>query len=324
MNHIKKSFMSYEFVLFLLLVVFIAAVGLINPAFFSVGTMFDIIRNQTVYILLAFGLLPVVILGGFDFSFVTVASLSTFLAFRVLANLGYEGGIWLLYGLGITIGIAAGLIIGWMIWAFKLDFFNLSLGITSMINGLLVLVAGFWHSGGQLPALVGWNMKWLVTVQSVVGYSGLHVSFILVILTFIGMHIFLRYTTIGRTVYAMGSDKSVAVRTGFNAKKIYMAVFSILGAMAAVAAVTGSGLGFGARSFADKFMKIYATVIIGGASVHGGRGSVFGTLLGVFLVGIINQAFVYVKIPTAWGDAFWGGVFLLFTIYQTLERRLIK
>ena len=68
-------------------------------------------------------------------------------------------------------------------------------------------------------------------------------------------------------------------------------------------------------------MRVYATVIIGGASVHGGRGSVIGTILGVLLVGLINQAMVYLKIPTSWGDAFLGIVFIAFTISQTLERR---
>jgi simple sugar transport system permease protein len=68
-------------------------------------------------------------------------------------------------------------------------------------------------------------------------------------------------------------------------------------------------------------MRVYATVIIGGASIHGGKGSVFGTLMGVLLVGLINQAMVYLRIPTAWGDAFVGVTFIAFAIYQTLENR---
>jgi ribose/xylose/arabinose/galactoside ABC-type transport system permease subunit len=94
-----------------------------------------------------------------------------------------------------------------------------------------------------------------------------------------------------------------------------------MGTLAAVAGATNSGLGFGNATFAGKFMRVYATVIIGGASVHGGRGSVIGTLFGVLLVGLINQAMVYLKIPTSWGDAFLGIVFIAFTISQTLERR---
>jgi len=268
MNHRKIRFLSYEHILFLLLAVFVITIGLINPAFFSIGTLFDVIRNQTIYILLAFGLLPVVILGGFDISFVVIASLATFLARIVLTNLGFEGGIWQFYLSSVIVGIAVGLFIGWLIWAFKLPIFDFSLGMTSMINGLLILFSTFISSKGRLQSLVGWNMKWLMTVQSVVGHSGLHVSFILIILTFVGMHIFLRYTTLGRSIYAVGSDKSVAIRTGINIKIIYLTVFSILGAMAAIAGVTSIGFGSGSNSFANKYIKVYASVVIGGASIH--------------------------------------------------------
>ncbi|MDP2965275.1 MAG: hypothetical protein Q8N39_04445 [Pelolinea sp.] len=315
----KISINSYELFLFFLLVAFAVMIGLINPAFFSLGTLFDVVRNQIVYILFAFALLPVVILGGVDISFVAIASLATFLARIALTNLGYEGGIWLVYILAIVFGIAAGMAVGWLISTFKLKIFELSLGMTPLIYGLLTFFSSIMSGHGRLQALVGWNMKWLVTVQAVVGRSGLHVSVIVVVLTFIGMHIFLRYTTPGRAIYAVGCDKSVAIRTGFDIKKIYLTVFSILGAMAAIAGVTSSGLGSG--SFEDKFFKVYATVIIGGATVHGGKGTVFGTLLGVLLVGLINQALVYLRIPTAWGDAFLGVIFIAFATYQTIENR---
>jgi simple sugar transport system permease protein len=321
----KKSFIkTYDFFLVVLLATFVIIIGLINPTFFSIGTLFDVIRNQTVYILLAFALLPVVILGGFDISFVAIAAFATFPAILILTNLGYEGGIWLFYAVAMIFGIMAGLLNGWLIWAFKLTIFDFSLGMASVIFGLLALFSGSRTTGGPLQALVGWNMKWLVTVQSAAGESGLHVSFILIIITFIGMYLFLRYTTMGRYIYAMGSDKSVAIRTGIDSKKIFLIVFSIMGAMAAVAGATNSGLGFGNATFAGKFMKVYATVIIGGASIRGGKGSVFGTLLGVILVGLINQALVYLRIPTAWMDALLGAAIIVFAFYQTLENRTSK
>ena len=315
----KSIFKNHDFFLVLLLAAFIVTIGLINPAFFSIGTLFDVIRNQTVYILLAFALLPVVILGGFDISFAAIAAFATYPAIILLTQMGFEGGIWLFYILAMVFGIAAGMLNGWLIWAFKLAIFDFSLGMSSMIFGLLALSSGSRTTSGALQALVGWNRKWLVTVQSVAGESGLHVSFILIVLIFMALYIFLRFTTIGRYIYAMGSDKSVAIRTGIDTKKIYLIVFSIMGALAAVAGATNSGLGFGNAAFAGKFMRVYATVIIGGASIHGGKGSVFGTLLGVLLVGLINQAMVYLRIPTAWGDAFLGVVFIAFTGYQAIE-----
>ena len=324
MNGVKKHKVSYELVLFLLLAVFVLIVGLINPAFFSWGTMFDVVRNQTLLIIMALGLLPVVILGGFDTSFPAIASLATFIAYRTLSNLGYAGGIGGIYIATIAVGVGAGMLIALLIWRFKLPIFDLSLGTSSMINGALVLLPIFWKGGGRLTAFDGWNMKWLITVQAVVGRSGLHVSALVALVSLVGMHLFLTYTTAGRAMYALGSAKSVAVRTGFDTRKVYLIAFAILGGMAALAAVTGSGLGTGSGGFDEKYMHIYAMVIIGGASIRGGRGSAIGTLLGVLLVGIINQAFVYVRVPTVWGDAIWGLIFICYAIYQTLEQRLSR
>ena len=322
MNH-KKFFLTYELVLFLLLVCFVATIGIINPAFFSVGTLFDVIRNQTIFLLLALGVLPIAILGGFDISYPAVASFATFFARVLLSNMEYEGGIWLFYLVSILIAVGVGMLIGWTIWAFKLSFFDLSLGVTNLISGFLVLISSFIHGRGRLPALSGWNLRWLVTVPAVVGHSSLHVSFTLVVLTAIGMHLLLRYTVPGRSIYALGSDKSVAIRTGFNVKKTYMFALALLGGMAAIASVTAAGLG-GGRGFSENYMKVYAMVIIGGASIRGGRGTVLGAMLGVFLVGLINQAMVYLRIPNVWWDALLGLLFLLFTTYQTLETRLRK
>lgn len=319
-----KSFLSYEFFLLLLLVAFVATIGLVNPAFFSIGTLFDVIRNQTVYLLLAFGLLPVVIMGGLDISFVAIAAMVTFPASIVLINTGYGGGMWLFYLLAMIVGISAGLFIGWLIWTFKLAIFDLSLGMSSIIFGLLAFSSGSRTTSAPLPALVGWNQKWILSVQSVAGQSSLHISFLLIVFIFLGLHLFLRYTTSGRAIYAVGSDKSVAIRTGIDVRKIILIVFALMGTLAAVAGVTNAGLGFGNASFVGKFLRVYAMVIIGGASIHGGKGSVLGTMLGVILVGLIDQSLVYLSIPTAWGDAVLGTIFIAFTTYQTLANRLRK
>jgi simple sugar transport system permease protein len=322
----KSIFKTYEFFLVLLLTAIIIAIGLINPAFFSIGTIFDVIRIQEVFILMAFGLLPVVILGGVDISFVAIGALATFPVHTFLTNIGYEGGIWIYYVLGIIIGILAGLLIGWLISTFKLGIFDLSLGMNTMIYGFVLFFIGSVVSFDLPKGVVGWNQKWLITVDSVVGQSGLHISFISIVIAGIALHIFLRYTTLGRAIYAMGSDKSVAIRTGFNIKKVYLVVFPIMGAMAAIAGVTDTGLQTNYRPylFLGKNMMVLAAVIMGGASIRGGKGSVFGTFLGVILLGIINQALVYLAIPTAWMDAFVGVTFIAFAVYQTLETRTSK
>ena len=319
MNRLKTRFMSYDLFLLFLLSAFVLTISLINPAFFSLANLFDIMRYQTVYILLGFALLPVVILGGLDISFVAVASMATFFGRIVLSNLGFEGGVWLVYLVSMLFGILIGLGIGWLVSTYKLGIFELSLGMTPLLYGLLSFFSTFMHGRGRLPAFEDWNMKWLVVVPANVGRTGLHVSVIMVAITFVVLFLFLRYSTPGRAIYAMGSDKSVAIRTGLDTKKIYLLVFAMLGSMAAIAGVTSSGLGGG--SYGNNFLRVYATVIIGGASIHGGKGSVLGTMLGVLLVGLINQALVFLRIPTSWGDAVLGIIFIAFTSYQTIESR---
>lgn len=322
MNRLKMRFMSYDLFLFILLSAFVLTIGLVNPSFISLANLFDIIRYQTVYILLGFALLPVVILGGLDISFVAVAAMATFFGRFVLSNLGFEGGTWLVYLVSMAFGIIIGLGIGWLVSTYKLGIFELSLGMMPLLYGLLTFFSTFMHSRGRLPAFERWNMRWLVIVQANVGRTGLHVSIITVAITFVVLFLFLRYSTAGRAIYAMGSDRSVAIRTGLDIKKIYLLVFAMTGAMAAIAGVTSSGLGSG--SYGNNFLRIYATVIIGGASIHGGKGSVLGTMIGVLLVGLINQALVFMRIPTAWGDAVLGVIFIAFTTYQTIENRVNK
>jgi simple sugar transport system permease protein len=322
----KSIFKTYEFFLMVLLVFIAITIGLVNKAFFSIGTLFDIIRIQTIYVLLAFGLLPVVILGGVDISFVAIAAVSTYSVHVALKNLGYDGGIWLYFILVIAISLGIGLLIAWLISNFKLGIFDLSLGMNTMLYGFVLFFVGSLGRFDMTKGLVGWNQRWLLTVKSVVGQSGLHESFLLIIVGGIALHVFLRFTTLGRAIYAMGSDKSVAIRTGFNIKKVYFTVFPIMAVMAGIAGLTQSALSavFTPVLLLGKNMQVLAAVIMGGASIRGGKGSVFGTFLGVLLIGVINQALVYLKIPTAWMDAFVGITFICFAIYQTLEVRTNK
>jgi len=323
----KKFYKSYEFFLVLLLAAIWIGVALVEPKFLSLGTFFDVFRAQTVYILMAFGLLPVVILGGVDISFVAIAALATYPVHYYLLNHGYTGGMSVYLIAAIIIGLIAGLVIGYLNYRFKLTIFDLSLGMNTMIYGaVLFFVDALWNFD-MSTGLDGWNQKALITVESVgAGGSFLHISFLIVLITGVLLHLFLKYTTLGRSIFAMGSNKSVAIRTGVNTKLVYLTVFGIMGLMAGLAGITWSGLEqqFRPVLFQGKNMQVLAGVIMGGASVRGGKGSVLGAFLGTILIGIIGQALVYLRIPVAWMDAVMGITFIAFAIYQTLESRTDK
>lgn len=320
----KKLLGSYEFLLFCLLILFSIFIGLINPAFFSIGTLFDIIRIQTINLILALGLLSVIILGGVDISFVAIAALSSFPIHMFLYNRGYEGGIWLYFLMAVLVGGATGALIAFLLTRFKLGIFDLSLGMNTLIYGFITFFVGSLANPYLPDGMIGWNKKYVMVVQNAaVGETGLHISFIYIALMGLALHLFLKYTTLGRGIFAIGSSKAVAIRTGFNINKVYFFVFPIMGISAGIAGVTLSTfLGhFNPILLVGKNMQVLAGVVLGGASITGGKGSVLGTFLGVLLIGLVNQAMVYLGIDTQWFDAVIGIIFIIYATFQVITSR---
>ncbi len=320
----KNIFKTYEFLLFLLLIALYAIVGLINPAFFSLGTVFDALRIQTVFLILGLGLLPVVILGGVDISYVAIAAATTYPIHMWLIETTYSSGIGLYYFLSTAFGIVIGLFVGWMLHKFKLKIFDMSLGMNTLLYGWVTFFIGsLTNFDFNMTGLAYWNQKFVFSVEQVVGFSSLHVSFLYIIVIGILLHLFLNYTTLGRGIYAVGSDKSVAIRTGFNLRRIYLVVFAIMGGLAGFAGVTYGGLNayFPPVMLIGKNMQVLAAVILGGASTTGGRGSVIGVFMGTLLIGLINQAMVYIGVSTKWYDAVIGTLFVFYATFQSLTSK---
>jgi len=321
----KKIFKSYELFLLLLLIVVSSIIGLLNPAFFSLGTLFDVIRIQTVMMVFALGLLPVFIFGGIDVSFVAIGALATYPLHLYLLEHDYTGGAWLYFVVAILVGLLVGLVEGFLVHNFKLQIFDMSLGVNMLIYGAILFFVGSFDNYTMTPALLGWNSKFLVTVTSESGVdSGLHVLVFVVVLVAFLMHFILKYTTVGRAIYAYGSDRSVASRTGFNIKMVTIVVFALLGVISGLGGITFSAIStsFYPNLLQKRYIEIIAAVLLGGASIKGGRGSVLGTILGVLLVGMINQALVYLGIDTQWFDFIIGAVFVLYATFQAFSLKV--
>ncbi len=320
----NRVFKSYEFFLFCLLVVIWVVIGLINPAFFSFLTLLDMIRIQTIPIILALGLLPVLIYGGIDMSFVAIAALASYPIHIYLLGIDYQGGAWLYFLAALIIGLVVGLFEGFLVNKYKLNIFNMSLGMNMLIYGANLFFVGSYENQTMTPALRGWNMKFLFTVENAASIqSGLHIAFLIILAVAIPMHLFLKYTVIGRGIYAVGSDRSVATRTGFNIKRITYVVMVLLGVISGLGGITFSAIStaFYPNLLFKNTIQMFAAVVLGGASITGGRGTVIGTILGAILIGLVNQALVYLAISTQWFDAIIGLVFILYATFQALSLR---
>jgi simple sugar transport system permease protein len=321
---LNKLLRTNEFAIFLILVLLSIVVGSINPAFFSISTLFDTLRASIVYFIMAFGVLPIIIAGGVDISFVAIAAMTAYTTHAILLQLGYEGGVWLYFLIAGILGILAGLLNGFLVTRFNLVIFDVSLAAYAMWYGFTLFFVGATANFDLPPGTVGYYAKFLVTAQDpIVGQTGLHTSILYVIL--IGAFVWwvLTYTTLGRGVFAIGGNKEVAIRSGFNVKRILLTTFGLMGLTSAIAGVTQAFLSrnFNPVIFINQPLDVLASIIIGGAAITGGRGTIPGTILGVLLIQVINRALILTGIPVEWQRWVVGVILILFTSIPALRAR---
>ncbi len=321
---LNKIVKTNEFVVFLILVVLSAVVGAINPAFFSISTLFDTLRASIVYFIMAFGLLPIVIMGGVDISFVAIAAVTSYATHMILLSQNYQGSILLYFVIACAMGVLMGLLNGVLVTRFKLPIFDVSLATFTMWYGFNLFFVGATANFDLPQGTVGYYADFLITAKDpIVGETGLHISILYVLLIGIFMWWLLKYTTIGRGVFAIGGNREVAVRSGFNVKRIMLIMFALMGVFAAVAGVTQAFLSrnFNPVIFIAQPLDVLAAIILGGAAITGGRGSVIGTVLGVLLIQVINRALILVGIPVEWQRLVVGIILILFTSIPAIRER---
>ncbi len=324
---IKKIVRSNEFVPFVIIVILSVVIGMVNPTFFSISTVFDVLRASNVYAIMAFGLLLVVILGDVDVSFVAIAAVASYGTHMLMLKLGYQGGIGLYFLIAAVIGIVAGLLTSFLLWKFNLPIFDLSLALLTMWYGFSLFFLGATANFEMPEGMVGYYSEYIMTVKDpYVGQSGLHISFIYVVVIGLLIWLLLKYTTIGRGIYAIGGNREVAIRSGYNIRTILFVVFPLVGLLASIAGITQSGYqrNFSPTLFIGQNLDVLAAVILGGASIHGGRGTVIGTYLGVILVQLINRALILTGIPVEWQEFTVGVVLVLFTAVPAIRARQAK
>lgn len=324
---LNKIVRTTEFSVFLILVGLSIVVGLINPAFFSISTLFDTLRASIVYFIMALGLLPIVIAGGVDISFVAIAAVSAYSAHRLLVGQGYEGGTALYFAVACVLGVLMGMLNGVLVNRFKLPIFNVSLATFTMWYGFNLFFIGATADFNLPPGTVGYYTDFLLKAKDpYVGETGLHMSILYVIAAAVFVWWFLRYTTIGRGVYAIGGNRSVTVRSGFKVNRIMLIIFGLMGFLSAIAGVTQAFLSrnFNPVIFINEPLDVLAAVILGGAAITGGRGTVIGTMLGVLLIQVIRRALILAGIPVEWQRLVVGIILILFTALPALRERRVK
>jgi len=326
---LKKLMSTNEFFVALTLIVLASIIGIINPTFFSSGNMIDLLRSSIVTGIFAIIVLIVIISGGIDISFPAIAAFAMFSTTKILTSYGYEGSILLAFLIAGVIGLLLGLVNAVLISRYKLPTLIVTLGTASMFSGFLLTFIGYKEITNVPKGMVKFSQMELFHVTSKTGivYSLPFAVLVLVAIAIV-VWLILRYTMLGRGIYALGGDLVSAERAGFNIKKIQFFIYSFVGFLAGIAGVLHTSLmrNSNPMDFMGAEMLVIAAVVLGGARITGGHGTLFGTFLGVFLVLVINNSLILLGIPSYWQKFIVGLLILVgtgITAYQT-KRAAVK
>jgi ribose transport system permease protein len=307
---LRPNFHRHETKLASLLLVLGIALAIAAPRFFSSVNLAVLARSMGVLLIMAVGMLNVILAGGIDVSAGAILVVVSVVLVR-LGNHGLPASVVL--PLGLLAGAALGAVNAALIAELRIPPIVATLGTAGLFRGLLLeWTQGEWES--SIPS-------WLNALGSP-RWGGLDFSVLAAALAMLASAWILHRTQIGRALFRYGDSPLAAARTGISARQpIYFAYIS-LGTLTAVGAVfyaaqLGAVQGNAAIGYE---LTVIAAVVLGGADILGGRGSLLGTFLGVLLLCSLQQALVLLHVATFWQNIATGTIVLLGVILSSAPR----
>jgi ribose transport system permease protein len=288
---------------FLALVGVCVALTFMSPSFLSLSNCFDVMRQVSINAVIAFGMTLSILLGGIDLSVGSILAVSSVLAAMTMKQ--GQGAV-VAAGVAILAGGAMGSLNGTVIAKGKVAPFIATLGTMTLLRGVaLVLSNGSPISGfsSDLFAMLGG------------GYVArlIPVPVVLMLAMFAVFWFVLTRTVFGRHVYATGGNAEAARLSGVNTDRVQILVYTVSGAMAALAGVILTSRLDSAQPTAGAGYELDAitAVVLGGTSLAGGRGWIFGTLVGALLIGVLNNGLNLMGVSAFYQLVVKGSVILL-------------
>jgi len=314
-----------KFAPLLFLIALMAIFAVLEPRFLSQINIFNVMRQVSITGLLAIGMTFVILTAGIDLS------IGSLLAFAGLAAAAVsKGGLsnrftvgegqdaagygWYLAALAaVAVGLIGGYIQGFAITRLKVPPFVVTLGGMSAFRGAALLFAAGGPISGFEPELVWWG-------QGKVGPVPVPVIIFLVFA--ILAHIVLRYSRYGRQVYAVGGNPEAARLSGLNVRAVVTSVYVIMGFFVGLGAFVLAARLNSAEAVAGTGyeLTVIASVVIGGTSLFGGVGTIFGTVIGTILIGVLLNGLVLLNVSSYIQQIIIGVIIVLAVAFDTFAK----
>ncbi|MER3482029.1 MAG: sugar ABC transporter permease [Meiothermus sp.] len=303
-----------EFLTLALIVILTLVIGLTNPVFFKPQSLFDILRAGAVTGIFALGVLLVLAAGGIDVSFTAIAAFCLYTTTIIVLGAAPSSPFAVPLLISVAFGLLLGLLNGLIVYRFRAPSLIVTIGTQYMIRGFLLAFIGTKHImniPSSMDRFGRWNLLQFTTAEG--ARASLPVAFLVLVLMALVTWWILNRTLLGRAIFAVGGSVPIAERLGISVRTVYLFVFGYAGLLAGLGGIVHASLNQLANPFdlVGTELDVIAAVVLGGARVTGGTGTVLGTLLGVVLVVMINNSLILMGVPSTWQKVVIGAIILL-------------
>jgi ribose transport system permease protein len=298
---------SIEVRMFGLALVLAILLSLISPHFLTSNNLLNLLDQSVVIGVVAIGMTFVILTGGIDLSVGSIAGLTGIILGLAMRELPIAPSLLLAILSGAFIGLISGLLIA----VFGLAPFVVTLGMMAICRSLAYVISGQQSISDVPPELAS-------LVDS--SLLGIPMNVLILIICYLIAWAYLSWAKGGRTIYAIGSNMEAARIAGLAATRYKIVVYVICGALSALSVALTAGQLLSIDPLAGNGMELdaIAAVVIGGASLYGGRGSIIGTLMGVFIMVMIRNGMNLLGVSPFWQGTAIGSIIIVAVLAERL------
>ena len=307
-NSKAKELLDKYFIVVILMVMVII-VSIISPKFLKVTVILNMIRQVSLIGILSLGMMLVIINGGVDLSAGSQIGMTSVVCAIFAQPEGMLVGAFIM---PIIAGLVCGFVNGFLITVPKIPPFIATLGMMNIAKGV-----GLLFSDGMPISNIRPEIVWIGSENIL----GIPVLILIFLACAIVIHIMLQFTRFGKKVYALGGNEQASKVCGINVTKTRITVYMINSLMAAIAGILITGrVTSGAVSNGEQYhLDAIAAAVIGGVSMKGGFGSVFGVVIGVLIVGVLQTALDLNGVSPYWQQICKGGIIIVAVVIDNLR-----
>lgn len=287
--------------------------SVLSPFFLSTRNLLSIGNNMAFIGLMAATQTLLIIAGGMDLSVAAIAGLSGVIV-GLLAAAGWS--IWLACLVALLVAAGIGWINGFFVTRVGINALIATLGMLSICEGVALVL-----TGGLTKPLLSPGFTFVGSGRIL----GVPLPLIVMVIAFVALSWVLARTRFGRFVYATGGNKEASRLSGVPVNRVLTRLFVLSGVSGAVSGLVLAAMlrASAPTAASDSILTVIAAVILGGTSLYGGRGSIWGTLLAVLILGTLNNGLVLLNVSSFWQDVTQGVVLLLAVGLDQLRTRVM-